>query len=218
MKVTSRRQGKTGRRAGVALSICLALAMLPFTPVFAGAQSEAKITVRVYDYGRIPGRALAHAEAEARRILATAGVDSIWLDCLEPRGQLQPGDNPDCAGVLGGATVAVRILPRSTKGKVFSSDTDWGFAEGSNLASVFYGRITDFAHSVDGDDSEIPVILGDVIAHELGHLLLGPGAHSPTGIMCGHWDRNYLRLALRGRQRFTPQQSELLQANVLRRR
>jgi hypothetical protein len=83
------------------------------------------------------------------------------------------------------------------------------------VASVFYRRITDFAVGVDGDDLEIPVLLGDAITHELGHLLLGSGSHSPTGIMCGQWDRNYLRLALMGRQLFTPQQSALLRVNVL---
>ncbi len=199
------------------LSFCLALAMLSTTPVFAGAQSDAKITVRVYNYARVSGGALARAEVEAGRILAAAGVDSVWLDCFEPRGQFQSGVNQGCAGPLGGATVAVRILPGSTKGEVFSRDSDLGFAAGDGLASVFYGRITNFAKGGDGKDSDIPVILGDAITHELGHLLLGPGAHSPTGIMCGHWDRDYLRLALRGRQLFTPQQSALLQANVLRR-
>jgi hypothetical protein len=116
---------------------------------------------------------------------------------------------------MDGVIVAVRILPDSTPAKAAFRDTIFGFAEGGALASVFYGRITDFSKGVDGEDSEIPVILGDVITHELGHLLLGPGAHSPTGIMHGQWDRNYLRLALMGRQLFTPQQSGLLQANVL---
>jgi hypothetical protein len=171
----------------------------------------------VYNYASVPGGTLALAEAEARRILGAAGVDSVWLDCFEPRGQFQSGANQNCAGPLGGATVALRILPGSTKEKDLSRETNWGFATGSDLASVFYGRLTDFSDGFDGCDSETPVILGDVITHELGHLLLGPGAHSPTGIMRGQWDRNYLRLALMGRQLFTPQQSALLQANVLRR-
>lgn len=55
------------------------------------------------------------------------------------------------------------------------------------------------------------------MTHELGHLLPGSGSHSPTDIMCGRWDGDYLRLALMGRQLFTPHQSALLQANVLRR-
>ena len=61
------------------------------------------------------------------------------------------------------------------------------------------------------------MILGDVIAHELGHLLLGTNSHSPVGIMCANWDQDYLRLALRGRQLFSPEQSALMRAAVVRR-
>lgn len=218
MKVTSGRQGKTVRRTGVGLSFCLALVMFPFTPVFAGSHPDAKITVRVYNYAHVSGGALARAEAEARRILAAAGVDSVWLDCFETRGQFQSGGNQGCGGPWDGATVAVRILPGSTPAKAPFHDTVFGYAVGSTWASVFYGRITDIAEGVYGDHSEIPVIIGDAITHELGHLLLGPVSHSPTGIMCGQWDKNYLRLGLMGSLRFTLQQSALLQANVLRRR
>jgi len=217
LKVASSRQGKTGSRAGVGLSFYLAWVTLPLASGFASAQTEAKITVRVYNYAQVPGGALARAEAEAGRILSAAGVDSVWLDCWQPHSQFQSGANHDCPGPLGGATVAVRILPGSAKGEIFSRDSDLGFAAGGSLASVFYGRIANFAKGGDGKDSDIPVILGDAITHELGHLLLGPDAHSPTGIMRGHWDRDYLRLALRGRQLFTPQQSALLRANALRR-
>jgi len=64
---------------------------------------------------------------------------------------------------------------------------------------------------------EIPLILGDAITHELGHLLLGPGTHSPTGIMCGNWDWNYLHSALRGHKFFTAEQSKQIHNEVLRR-
>ncbi|MGC9997313.1 MAG: hypothetical protein ABSE79_18500 [Terriglobia bacterium] len=215
MKVASKRKGKAGRRAGVGLGFCLALAMFPFTLAFAGAQPDAKITVRVYNYAHVPSGALAGAETEARRILTAAGVDSLWLDCFGPRGQFRSEANEGCAGLLGGRVLAVRILPGTTLAKAAFHDTVFGFAEGTAVASVFYGRITDFAYGVDGQDWEIPLILGDAMTHELGHLLLGSGSHSPTGIMCGQWDRDYLRLALMGRQLFTPQQSALLQVNVL---
>jgi hypothetical protein len=186
--------------------------------LLAGSEKPAlSISVRLYNYAHVSRGALAIAEAEGRRILAAAGVDSVWLDCLAPGGQLQSGADHDCTGPPGEATLDVRILPPYTKGKDFSRDTDWGFAAGSDLASVFYGRIAEFAQDVDGDDSEIPVILGDAIIHELGHLLLGPGSHSPTGIMCAQWDWNYLRLALMGSQRFTPQQAEVIRAEVGRR-
>jgi len=56
------------------------------------------------------------------------------------------------------------------------------------------------------------VILGDVVAHEIGHLLLGSRAHSATGIMRGWWDRAQLQRALTGRQLFTPEQSARIRA------
>ena len=75
----------------------------------------------------------------------------------------------------------------------------------------------DLAWNVDKDGNEIPLILGDVIAHELGHLLLGTNSHSPTGIMCANWDHDYLTLALRGRQLFLPEQAASMRAIVIRR-
>jgi hypothetical protein len=85
------------------------------------------------------------------------------------------------------------------------------------VASVFYARVEDLVLSVNGGKREAPVILGDVIAHELGHLLLGTNSHSPAGIMCAEWDKEYLRLAVMGFQKFSPEQSALMRATVVRR-
>jgi alcohol dehydrogenase class IV len=58
-------------------------------------------------------------------------------------------------------------------------------------------------------------ILTCVIAHEIGHHLLGPNSHSPTGIMMGIWSPEVLRAAGKGHLLFTPQQAELIRADVL---
>jgi hypothetical protein len=34
------------------------------------------------------------------------------------------------------------------------------------------------------------VLFGYVLAHEIGHLLLGPHAHSAAGLMRAYWDRH----------------------------
>jgi hypothetical protein len=62
------------------------------------------------------------------------------------------------------------------------------------------------------DDAEldVPLLLGCAIAHELGHLLLGPNGHSAGGIMQGEWEPKQLRLALMGGLVFTSQQSKVL--------
>jgi hypothetical protein len=46
------------------------------------------------------------------------------------------------------------------------------------------------------------VLLGYIIAHELGHLLLGPG-HAPSGIMRATWDMNDLEAIRQGRLKFS---------------
>jgi len=168
----------------------------------------------VYNYAQVPDATLASAEAEARRIFGAAGVESVWLDCVQPRPHLQSGTNQDSAGAEVGATLTPRILPASSPAKAAFRATVFGFADGSVMASVFYGRIADLAHGLDWNKLEIPVILGDAITHELGHVLLGPSAHSPTGIMCANWDPSHLRSALRGHQFFTDEQAKQIRKEV----
>ena len=52
------------------------------------------------------------------------------------------------------------------------------------------------------------MILGCVIAHELGHLLLGSNSHSDEGIMQPRWDPNQVRQLMMGTLLFTPEQSK----------
>jgi hypothetical protein len=185
-----------------------------------GTKPGLAVTIRVYNYAEASHGTMSRAESEAGRIIGATGVAAVWLDCLVPRGQLQPVSQQagrDCSGPVSGATVLLRILPRSTPANTALRDTMFGYADGSALASVFYARVEDLARGVVGDETEIPVILGHAMAHEIGHLLLGSDSHSKTGIMCGQWDGKYVERALMGRLVFSPNQAERIQAEVLRR-
>ena len=195
----------------------LTLVVIALTPTLGRSLPDSKLAVRVYNYAHVSHTTLASAEAEAGRIFGAARVDSVWLDCSEPRPHLQSGTSQDCAGPEAGATVTLRILPDSSPAKAAFRDTVFGFADGSVMATVFYGRITDLVHGLDWNNLAIPVILGEAISHELGHLLLGPSAHSPAGIMCANWDPSHLRSALRGHQYFTAERSNQIRNEVLRR-
>jgi hypothetical protein len=61
-------------------------------------------------------------------------------------------------------------------------------------------------HGVDADE-----LLGCVIAHELGHLLLGPG-HVPGGVMQAHWSGNELDALRQRRLKFNHTQKEHIPA------
>lgn len=58
------------------------------------------------------------------------------------------------------------------------------------------------------------LILGHVIAHEIGHLLLPLGAHSAAGIMSPRIDKGDFRKALGGNLLFSQEQSELMRTAI----
>ena len=58
-------------------------------------------------------------------------------------------------------------------------------------AYIFYDRILDHARLTG---SNVARLLGAVIAHEVGHLLLPAFSHSPTGIMRAHWGGRIVRV------------------------
>jgi hypothetical protein len=85
------------------------------------------------------------------------------------------------------------------------SDYTLGFAEsGTQDATVLYDRVKKFARRYRVNRG---VMLGYVIAHELGHLLLPPNSHSVAGVMRGMID---LQLASARHLRFTPEQGALI--------
>jgi hypothetical protein len=118
----------------------------------------------------------------------------------------------DCVSFAWPTRLAVRISPRSLSsagevfGMAFLSD------EGSGCYSdVFYDRSLEL-HS-DWNIS-LSDILGNVIAHELGHLLLGSHSHSRAGIMRAHWQGEELHRLARGNLWFTSEQASHLRGKL----
>jgi hypothetical protein len=59
--------------------------------------------------------------------------------------------------------------------------------------------------------------LGHVIAHEVGHLLLGKDSHSPSGLMSARWTDAEQRLMVRGDLHFAAEDAAALQDALARR-
>ena len=155
---------------------------------------------------------LAGAEREAGRILGKAGLQTVWLDC--PAGQSSVDSLDPCRQPLEATDIALRVLSQSTQNKF--QDTAFGFAVVPILASVYYDYVAHLARSDDAE-FEIRIILGCVMAHEIGHLLLGSNSHSASGIMQGHWERGQIRQAVTSNLLFTPEQAKLIQAETQKR-
>ena len=168
-----------------------------------------RITVHVHDYAHVPPAILARAEDEAARIYRAAGVALEWVDESTPSARLHPA-------TMGHSDLNINILSSEmTKGKRTAEDA-MGAATGDpeargRLAYVFYARVANMARIAR---KTIDPILGHVIAHEIGHLLLPQNSHSPSGVMRATWDSRQTRLAVNGLLRFTPEQAELIRSRV----
>jgi hypothetical protein len=147
------------------------------------------MAVAVCDLQGVPNVFMRLAQEVAGEVYRDVGVELDWAD-----NECQPGD-----GVF-----AVNITSRQMA-ETLVSDHTLGFAEsGTTDATVLYDRAMKFARRYHINRG---VMLGYVIAHELGHLLLPPKSHSAAGVMCGVID---LQLASERQLRFTPEQGALI--------
>jgi len=176
------------------------------------AALDLTITVRVYNYTQAPPTILARAEREAGRIFGDAGLKVLWLDCMP--GSSTPISQDPCHEAIETADIRLRILLAPVRNNL--QDSVFGFAIAPALATVYYESALGFA-KYDQAEFEAPIVLGCAIAHEIGHLLLGPNRHSVSGIMRARWDRRDIREELQGAMLFTPQQARLMQAEMQRR-
>jgi len=176
-----------------------------------GGERELGITVRVYDFSHLGQATLNTAEKRAAIIFRKAGVAMRW--CNIPTESSEGHMDASCNQLADPAGLELRIVPQAKVMPKLTTDSTEGFALG-NLATVSYQWIVDANSEGLARPGEI---LGCVIAHEIGHLLLGPNSHSRTGIMVGKWSPEALRDAGQGRLHFTPQQAERICAEVMAR-
>ena len=170
-----------------------------------------QLVVSVFNDAQVAAKVLDHAEREASEIFYQAGVDVIWANCRDQ--EVRSTDTGGCERFDWPTHLAVRILPRSR----LLRDEVFGMAflsvEGTGCYSdVFYDRAV--ALHADGKVG-LAAILGDVIAHELGHLLLGSNAHASWGIMQAHWQGEELRRVAKGNLWFTAGQAEHMRGKLI---
>jgi hypothetical protein len=165
------------------------------------------ISVRVYNYTHFSKGLLRQAESDAAAIFRAAGVEIAWTNCNPAADDLSK-DSP-CAQFLGPFQLRVRILPDIPAG-TGSAEGPLGVAIG-NMASVSLRRVRKHA----AEARVMPqMVLGPVLAHEIGHLLLVSQGHSPRGIMRAHWQPHDLTPPQVRTLSFTAEQAQSIRAEV----
>ena len=163
------------------------------------------ITVGVLNYAKVSPGILVEAEKQARAVFHEAGVETKWIDCPLAGSRVDPGSCSDPPDFF--LMILAKVMPDLPPSERYAL----GFAFPCHrLAYMFYSRIE--AMAADGDVTP-SLVLGHVIAHEIGHLSLGPG-HSPSGIMRTDWNRRDLQLASRQQLLFLPAQAKSLRAAI----
>ena len=163
------------------------------------AAAQPLIRVLVMDQAEVPPVTRQRAQDVATRVFHLAGLALVWVD----------------AGTCQARCLRVRIVtqPVSAKSRdphLLGVALRMPEARGINLW-VFYPRIRTYSAELGLDRSEL---LGYVMAHELGHLLLPDGAHSAAGLMRPALDRAQVRAAAEGLLTFTPDQAGLIREGL----
>jgi hypothetical protein len=155
--------------------------------------AEPTITVVVNNFAEIPPGILDRAQVEAGRTYRRMGVRTIWLGSSQSdggtaRGAMAPATDSGFAMTL---NVQPRLAGSSGHGSrsvMAAAPRSQGDREGSIY--VFYDRVTEVAAMHRADTA---LLMGMVIAHEMGHHLLHHADHSAEGLMRGVWDADAIR-------------------------
>ena len=141
------------------------------------------LVVRVYDNAGVLAGDRVRAIKRANEILARADVAVDWRDCPAGGAWMRAA----CGDMPRSGELAVRLVrapkgdanPRALGTALIDAATGSG-----TLATVFVDRVQSIAQQGRTDPW---AIVGRVMAHEIGHLLLGTNSHSDSGLMRELW-------------------------------
>ena len=146
----------------------------PATPMAATGQGQPTIVLHVMNYAALSREVLDETMARVARIYNNIDVRTVWVESERSAEQHQKSP----------LHLSILLLSRDMADRKISleglKDGVFGQAhQPSGRASIFCERIA----AMPGAPRYFPIPLGDVIAHEVGHLVLGTNTHSRSGIM-----------------------------------
>ena len=171
------------------------------------------VRIRVVDYAGITNDVIAHAQQRVCDIYQIIGMRIQWQitrplersssvanNVTEPSEFVIIVLSPDMSRHLPIAPDALGMAIVSPQG-------------GGRIAYVLFDRVMRVARAARSDVTDI---LGVVIAHEIGHLLLPQGSHSDNGLMRPDWNIHELRRPRQPAFEFTLPQEEAIRHRLQR--
>ena len=156
------------------------------------------VRVLAVNQAMVPDVTLREAERQAARIFSVMGITLVWINVKDNEPYYDPGAH---------ARIIVVSNSRTQRNR-----RTLGIAHSGNMTAYpFYTRIVAFA---EDNSAGVAGLLGHVMAHELGHLLLPSNSHSLRGLMRAQWDREQLDDMAKGLLTFAPDQADLIRTRV----
>jgi hypothetical protein len=163
------------------------------------AATRPALVLHIDDRAQVPPHELAAAMIEVKRTFLAVGVEIVWTEgrfqTSVTRANTDPGQSRHMFVML------------VNNGEESAQGCALGFAAARiSVAYVFHNRVVDTSRRRSVD---MRVVLGRVIAHEIGHLLLPRNSHSRYGIMRADLDLGFVNP-----NRFTDEQAWTIRAGV----
>src|SRR4051812_46692107 len=182
------------RNARRTILIAGMLLFLGATPITSAAWN--RVLVCIDDRVVVPGPVQVGARMQASAIYAAIGIDIDWQppsECLQDGIAIElVGDA--CKGAT--PTALAHTLPPSA---------------GPQRITVFFNRVK---RLVTSQQFAAPAVLGHVLAHEIGHVLLDTNDHSSVGLMQAQWRSIQISLMRRYPLRFSEAEGQMIRARV----
>jgi hypothetical protein len=185
------------------------------------------LAVHVRNYAEIDAKRLVKAESVAAEILRKAGAETRWAGVED----IPPDQTGNCAepSLTSLSDIRLHIVSSTMAERLALPGNVMGLSPGSGpdrrLVYVFYDSVRELSQrqlqaQAKGDiplRASVEQILGEMIAHEIGHILLNLPSHSKTGVMRGDWDLKDLYDIAHNSLFFTQSQAEIIRREVRRR-
>lgn len=180
------------------------------------AFAQEAIPVRVYRHIDIAESVLTGAQNKVSAVFGAAGLQILWVPC--PSRHVQDASYAECRTLTPAGGIILNLVHGNGQPDRFSPHTlgsaldqlDSG-PSGQGYAYAYHSQaalaLGDLAREARNHPASCTIslatILANIIAHELGHLLLGKDSHSAHGIMAARWQWTDFEDMETGAARFT---------------
>jgi hypothetical protein len=160
-----------------------------------------RINVAVCNMDAVGESDVSNAKTETELIYRAVGVQIVWWDC----GPFPASSSPERTPWF---VIRLRNDKPPSKGGSASLDVmGLAFVEGREGGATADAYLRAIRATAERQHTDAGVLLGFVLAHELGHLILGPG-HTPVGLMQAVWGEQQIDDLRQRRLRFSREGGE----------